>query len=186
MQSENARRMNLDMQENESNPNGTRLQRIQKISRLLKFCVLIYLIVPLFFVAAHHRNQGEVSHTISVFGDTYVSFRDVPFAILVLSVISFGLYFFGVVSFYRLLGLYEKGIIFSTANVLQMKKVGSSLLGYGIMAAAANIIHIGELVIPLALMKLFSPWILVGGTIYIIAWIMDEGRKIQEEQALTV
>jgi hypothetical protein len=31
-----------------------------------------------------------------------------------------------------------------------------------------------------------SPWIVVGGAIYIVAWIMDEGRKIQEEQELTV
>jgi hypothetical protein len=31
-----------------------------------------------------------------------------------------------------------------------------------------------------------SPWIVVGCAIYLVAWIMDEGRKMQEEQELTV
>jgi len=96
-------------------------------------------------------------------------------------------YLLGVIFFYRLLCLYEKGEIFSGANVSEMKKLGSCLAGYGILAVAANVIYAGGIIFPLVLLEGFvSPWIIIGGTIYIVAWIMDEGRKIQEEQELTV
>jgi hypothetical protein len=72
-----------------------------------------------------------------------------------------------------------------------MKKLGTYLAGYGILAVAANVIfnviYVGEIIFPLLLLEGFvSPWIIVGAAIYIAAWIMDEGRKIQEEQELTV
>jgi hypothetical protein len=33
---------------------------------------------------------------------------------------------------------------------------------------------------------LFSPWLIAGCLTIIIAWVMDEGQKIQVEQELTV
>jgi hypothetical protein len=68
-----------------------------------------------------------------------------------------------------------------------MRKMGSYLVGYGILALSANIVYVGSIIFPSVLLEgVASPWIVAGGAVYIIAWIMDEGRKIQEEQELTV
>lgn len=170
-----------------------RLNRIQKISRILKVCVLFYLLFRLCFLVftfkSIHLPSGMLS--VSAFDVTItgppVWNVDLPLALSWAA--SAVIYLLGVISFYRLLCLYEKGIFFSAVNVSEMKRLGSYMAVYAILAAASDAIFTIILTRGLRwmlLMEAFSPWILVGGAIYIIAWIMDEGRKIQEEQALTV
>jgi hypothetical protein len=58
---------------------------------------------------------------------------------------------------------------------------------YGLLAFLAGLVYIGGFVLPWMLLDaVTSPWIVVGCAIYLVAWIMDEGRKMQEEQELTV
>ncbi|MGA2244401.1 MAG: DUF2975 domain-containing protein [Verrucomicrobiota bacterium] len=98
-----------------------------------------------------------------------------------------GLYLLGVISFYRLLCLYEKGVIFSAANVSQLKNLGSYLVAYGVIGFVATQVAAGGFAFPWSLLEIVaSPWVVVGGAIFLVAWVMDEGRKIQEEQELTV
>jgi Protein of unknown function (DUF2975) len=166
---------------------GSRLNRIQKISRILKACVLIYFVVPLCALAFNFKSFHLTNGMVSIFNHPYATASDIPATMIVLSAVGAGVYLLGVISFYRLLCLYEKGVIFSEANVLEMKRLGSYLAGYGILAIAAAVIYTGEITLPWTLLDVVaSPWIVVGGAIYIVAWIMDEGRKIQEEQELTV
>ena len=107
---------------------------------------------------------------------------------IALWILGSGIYIFGVICFYRLLGLYEKNVIFSAANVAEMKKLGGCLVGYGLIGIAASVLQFKEGVrISWILINIVdSPWLMVGGAIYMVAWIMDEGRKIREEQELTV
>jgi hypothetical protein len=164
-----------------------RLNRIQKISRILKVCVLFYFIAPLCVLAFNLKSIHLASGMVSVFNHPYASASDIPKPMYLLCATGTVVYLLGVISFYRLLCLYEKGVIFSGANVSEMKKLGSYLAGYGILAVAANIVYAGGIVFPWVLLEgVASPWIVIGGAIYIVAWIMDEGRKIQEEQELTV
>jgi hypothetical protein len=178
------------MNANEISPKASpRLSRIQKISRILKACVLFYFIAPLCILALNLNIVGP-AHTygaILIFNHPYRSVSDISLPMSLLWATGMAVYLLGVVSFYRLLCLYEKGVIFSEANVSEMKKLGSCLAGYGILAIAASVIYARGIIFPLVLMEGFvSPWFVVGGAIYIVAWIMDEGRKIQEEQELTV
>jgi len=84
-------------------------------------------------------------------------------------------YLLGVISFYRLLWLYEKGAIFSGANGSGNEKLGSYLAGYGILAIAANVIYLGGIIFPWVLLEgIASPWIVVGGAIYNCC--LDHGR----------
>ena len=124
---------------------------------------------------------------VSIFNHPYANASDIPAPMIVLFAIGGGINLLGIISFYRLLNLYEKGVIFSGANVSEMKRLGTYLAGYGILAVAASVIYAGGIALPWVLLEgIASPWIVVGGAIYIVAWIMDEGRKIQEEQELTV
>ena len=164
-----------------------RLQRIQKISRILKACVLIYFVVPLCAVDFDLKSLHVASGMVSIFNHPYASVSDIPAPTMVLAAIATGIYLLGMIAFYRLLNLYEKGVIFSEANVRELKRLGTYLAVYGILAVTANAIYIGGIAIPWTLLDFVSsPWIVVGGAINIVAGIMDEGRKIQEEQELTV
>jgi hypothetical protein len=166
---------------------SSRLTRIKKVSRILKVCVLFYFVAPLCVIAFNLKSIHSASGMVSIFNHPYASASDIPKPMYLLCATGTVVYLLGVISFYRLLCLYEKGVIFSKANVSEMKKLGSYLAGYGILAVAANVIYLGGFVFPWVLLEGFvSPWIVVGGAIYIVTWIMDEGRKIQEEQELTV
>jgi len=176
------------MKANEISPKASpRLNRIQKISCILKVCVLFYFVVPLCALAFNLKSLHLAPGMISIFNHPYASALDIPPVMFVFSALGTVAYLLGVISFYRLLCLYENGVIFSVANVSEMKKLGSYLAGYGILAVAANVTYTGGIVFPWVVLEgIASPWIVVGGAIYLVARIMDEGRKIQEEQELTV
>ncbi|MGD0743811.1 MAG: DUF2975 domain-containing protein [Verrucomicrobiota bacterium] len=94
-----------------------------------------------------------------------------------------------VIAVYRLLGFFEKGVIFSAANTSQIRRLGWLAIAYALLKACAPIFcsNHGLISVPAMLINfLFSPWFFAGCFIIIITWIMDEGRKIQEEQELTV
>jgi hypothetical protein len=168
-----------------------RLYRIQKISRILKVCVLLYFVKPLCVVLAFKLKSiwsiHLASSMVSIFNHPYANASDIPAPMMVLFAIGTGIRLLGAISFYRLLNLYEKGLIFSAANVSEMKRLGIYPAGYGILAVASTVIYYRQILLPWTLLDVvLSPWVVAGMAIYIVAWIMDEGRKIQEEQELTV
>jgi Protein of unknown function (DUF2975) len=175
--------MNADEISSKTSP---RSNQIQKISRILKVCVLVYFLVPLCLVAVNFKSLHIASGMVSIFNHPYASVSDIPAPMYVLGAIAMGIYLLGTISFCRLLTLYEKNVIFSAANILEIKRLGACLAGYGILAVAANAIYADGITLLTLLDFVSSPWIVGGGAINLIAWIMDEGRKIQEEQALTV
>jgi Protein of unknown function (DUF2975) len=84
----------------------------------------------------------------------------------------------GLIILNRLFKLYERSSFFAVGNVRFIKILGLVVTGDGLIQT------ILELLSPhgsLEFDKLF-----LGGMIILIAWIMDEGRKIREEQELTV
>jgi hypothetical protein len=162
------------------------LNRIQNISRTLKICVLAYFVAPLGFMALSFKSLHVATGMVSIFNQPYASVSDIPVPMYVLYAIGMGIYLLGAISFYRLLNLYEKAVIFSEANVREIKRLGTYLACYGILAVTASAFYIGGIT-PFTLLDFAcSPWIVGGGAINLVAGIMDEGRKIQEEQELTV
>jgi len=175
------------MNANEISPKANpRLNRIQKTSRYLKACVLLYIVVPLCAMTLNFKSLHVTNGMVSVFGLPYASVTDIPAAMYVFCAIGMGIYLLGVISFFRLLNLYGKGVIFSAANVLEIKRLGTCLACYGILAVTAGAIYTGGISLFTLVDFFASPWIVGGGAIHLVGWIMDEGRKIQEEQELTV
>ncbi|MGH7950868.1 MAG: DUF2975 domain-containing protein [Limisphaerales bacterium] len=94
---------------------------------------------------------------------------------------------------YKLFDLYSKGELFTAKIVHNIRRVS---YGYFLMALAGFISRIVSIHFPtteLQVAKIMcSEWqwlftsLFPGFLILFIAWIMDEGRKIQEEQELTV
>jgi hypothetical protein len=186
------------MNANEISPKAdARLNRIKTISRVLKVLLLPFLLCLVgsgyLKPFAHRTPDGYVW---LVWG-TYSTFSDAPLVAKMVAVLAAGVFLAAGITCYQLLNLYEKGIIFSARNVQLLGRIGYLAFGYGLL----NVWGPVPLMIWYAWMQshsplnsvlwkilesFSSPWIIGGLFVVVIARIMDEGRKIQEEQELTV
>ncbi len=162
------------------------IERIRKISRILKGLFLIYFLVLVCVVAMSVRLQtGE--RTWTVYGVTYGEFSSVPLKMRLLGLLGLGLFLFAAVTLFQLLNLYEKGVVFSLNNVLLYKRLGHLIFGYGLLNICAPVVDSGTLEIWTFLLGAScSPGVIIGLIVIMIASIMQEGCKIKEEQELTV
>jgi hypothetical protein len=143
-----------------------RMNRIKKIIAVIRWLIsatVIYILVVGLFVLADLAgihimpSGGQISFSP---GSTYSAPFKIPPAVLVLAFLRISLFFAGQnVRYIRLLGW------FLLSDWVIERVLDAVAYGWGY-------IRIGEL--------------LLGLLIVLIAWVMDEGRKIQEEQELTV
>src|SRR5450631_4020239 len=174
------------MNANEISPKfNVRMNRIKKVIAVIRFlissAVILGVVFGLFFLADLFG--------YSVFGTgvkisfspllTYTSPFKIPVIVLVLGFVRAGLFFAGVLVLFWLLDLFEAGKFFAAQNVQHIKLLGFLVIGDWVVtkildtfAGSGVEISFGQLV--------------VGLLVILISWIMDEGRKIQEEQELTV
>jgi hypothetical protein len=167
---------------NSAQSRPVRLARIRNASLLIRlflgfglligiYSVLAFLFGWPFFSQAHARMT--VAH-----GHVYGSPAEMPPALLAWSLVKVGLDLASAAVLYALFSLYGRGILFSARNVLYLRFQGYYLiLGYIIDYQIKGTLRDMDL----SLTPVFA-----GLMIIFIAWIMDEGRKIQEEQELTV
>jgi hypothetical protein len=167
------------MNVNENSPRtDSRLQRIKKTSRVLQSVFLLYFgLFPLVLLAEHFRE-------LEGFG----TLRAIPVGLKIYAGLCAIIYMLAGMTFSRLLELYEKGIFYAAQNILQIRRLGKLAIYYGLVCGWRTLMdnHTVEFPVLLPLNILLSPWLILGGVILIIAWVTDEGRKIQEEQQLTV
>jgi hypothetical protein len=98
-------------------------------------------------------------------------------------------------SLFKLFGLYQQGLVFTTANIQCIKNIGTVLLAW----IALKLLY--PLVVTLVLrfsgasdtlalyMSLGSDelrLLLIGLVIYVIAWIMNEATSLHQEQELVI
>jgi|LakMenEpi03Aug12_release.lakeMendotaPanAssembly.Ray.scaffolds.fasta_scaffold269776_2 hypothetical protein len=90
---------------------------------------------------------------------------------------------------------YEQGEIFSFVNVTYYKKLGYSVFAWVITDKIVDVLisiiltyqnAVGQRQIAVRLGSADLIALAVGGLIILIAWIMNEGHKLNEEQALTI
>ena len=120
----------------------------------------------------------------------FSKFSDIPAGLKLLYALAEGIFLLAVVSFYRLLNLYEQGTVFSLANVRLYKWLGCLAVGYGLLEACAPMIRSDVDIFRHLEIFLFevagSPWIIGGLFVVMISLIMKEACKLREEQELTV
>jgi len=163
-----------------------RLNRIKVVSELLKVlsfvCFLFFGLCTLGEIGLW-LGQGAVMKDAGnpIFAPQYHNIENIY---LVVSSATFGLLaWFG----FKLFRLYERGHLFSPGNINYLRKIAGTafLLACETSLATAfkNPNHLAEELSTWAtLVTLAVPAFLI----LFFAWIMDEGRKIQEEQELTV
>ena len=94
-----------------------------------------------------------------------------------------------------LFGYYENGLVFTEQNVDCFRSLGRGLIAWVICNVGRNMLLSivltlsnppGQRLIAIGLYSADFVGIFVGIIILIIAWVMDEARKIQEDQALII
>ena len=160
-----------------------RQNRIRIVSRIFRLLILISFLLPLFFAVGIYFGwvgvlPGVTKLEISP-NQIYKWPFEIPNDVLALALVRLGLFGFGALVLNNLFRLYERGIFFSSKNVNYIR-----FLGYYLMIDWAVVIQLDELSHGIVRLTFTKPCISL--LIIFIAWIMDEGRKIQEEQELTV
>ena len=176
-----------------------RLNRIKTASRVLKVLLLLYFLclgyLGWFFPFVQRMPDGRwwVS---GAFTDTL---SEAPLDAMLMVLLGIGVLVAAVVTCYQLLSLYEKGIIFSARNVQLLGRIGLLAVSFGLLRACGpaliEALHqwtdtmssspLNSLLLTVCWL-LSSEWIIGGLFLVLVSRIMDEGRKIQEEQELTV
>lgn len=179
------------MNANEITPKiNTRMNRIQKASKgirlilqyglpvLILIPMLVIVLLPTYGITAPREYLLKLSHSTTP-TDKTAAHSPNQF-LMIANLVIFG---FAFRTGLKLLRLFEKGILFHRETVRCIKILGGLTIISGVI----------ELIFQIALPNPEGRMMITGfGNffegffIFFIAWIMDEGRKIQEEQELTV
>jgi hypothetical protein len=167
---------------NVANPHAARLQRIHSASCWVQFLMVIGFVLSCYSLLAFFmgwpffsepRARMVISHS-----HIYTAPADMPDSIFYLWLVQILWGGFGFWVVFALFGLYRQGILFSARNVRHIRSLGYYLIvnwaiEYQMQGALRD-------------MDLSTNSLFVGLLIIFVSWIMDEGRKIREEQELTV
>ncbi len=113
----------------------------------------------------------------------------------VVTMLPSGVGVYGVYCLKCLFALYEKGQVFQAQNVYwykQLSRVFLWLCGVGFLSRGLLSVVLtlhqppGQRMLALSISSEDLNLLVLGGILAVIAWVMDEGRKLQEEADLTV
>ena len=173
-------------------------ERIQRISRRLAgLCVLlaigVLVAVVLYWTLADATSMGwRWLGGITEPRELTPAVRIVGLAAMLLPVAAV---IAGLLHLRRLFRLYSGGLMFGAKNVAALRGVGWSCISFG----AAQVLFrplvsvgltafnpAGQRVVTVGVDTGTVVALVLGGVFLVITWVMDEARKIDEEQALTV
>jgi Protein of unknown function (DUF2975) len=159
-----------------------RLTRIRNASMVVQVLVIIGFAMTVYGVLAFFMGWRFFSEShIRVFvGEhhIYTSPADMPGEVYGLWLVKMLWSTVCYTALFLLFNLYQRGVLFSARNVSLIRALGYYLLvdwiiDYQMQGALRD-------------MQLSTNSLFIGLLIIFVSWIMDEGRKIQEEQELTV
>jgi len=161
---------------------NSRLSRIRTASRIFQSLIGLTLLSGVYyFLAFLFHWPFFTEHKIRIFvapGRVYDSPTEIPPDIFDLWLVKMALAIASMGALFALFQLYARGILFSARNVQLIRFFGYWLiLDWFVDFEMQDALH------PMASSM---TTIFVGLIIILLAWIMDEGRKLQEEQELTV
>jgi Protein of unknown function (DUF2975) len=174
------------MNANEISPKADmRMNRIKKVITIIRFLISSTVILGVVFgllFLADLLGYPIVGPGVKISFSpllTYTSPFKIPAIVLVLGFIRVGLFFAGILILFWLLDLFEAGKFFAAQNVQYIKLLGFLVIGDWVVTKILDAFAKSG-------MQISFGQLAVGLLVILISWIMDEGRKIQEEQELTV
>jgi hypothetical protein len=175
-------------------------ERITKVSRRFRLiCIGLIFILPLlgalfwiFFNQLYAMAGPMIPLPVRLYHDLTAKTRF--FAFLV-DLLPLGVTLYGLTRLRNLFRLYEEGSIFTEATVNCFRSLGRTLIAWVACDVISNTLlsivltignSPGRRMITVGLNSGECTGLFVGAVVLIISWVMDEARKMQDEQALII
>ncbi|WP_126456826.1 DUF2975 domain-containing protein [Sulfuriflexus mobilis] len=173
------------------------LMRIQRVSRRFRLLfsalvVILPLLSLIYWLGFNHFPQEFVPLPIRVEAELSLLARLLGF---VISMLPIGVVIAAMYILAKLFNLYEKGIVFASPTVKCFRQLGwvlmfwvlASLLYLPMLSGVVTSVNPpGQRLIAAQLGLSDFVILLMGAIVVLISWVMDEARKLEEEQAHTV
>lgn len=189
------------------------MEKIARVSLFIRLLIILVasintIVIAVAIITQSESNSAELSFEASqsyisqvvslpesskVFAQELLSEGFNSYAIILIPELLF--YLFIYLSLITLFGLYQRGGIFTTSHIKQLRNIGTCLLVWPVF----------DLLYPILLTLLFRSSglsdslplvfsigsdqflkLLIGLIIFVISWIMMEGQRLQQEQELTI
>jgi len=180
------------------------LDNLSKIKRLSKnfhlLLSIILFLVPLYYVFYWSliNHLPETLITVNTLSKPLIP-HDLPvklqFAGFFVSLLPLSALTYGLVNIRKIFSFYRQGVIFTFEHVSLFRKTAKALLFWVVFSivyeSAKNVLFTlgnppGSRIINVGLGSAGITTLIVGGIVFLIAWVMDEGRILTEENELTV
>ena len=175
--------------------------RIQKVSeKFYLFFTILIVLMPLynilFWMFINYLPETLITvNTTPVPLANYELPLTIRFIGLLASFLPLSARIYGIVNLRRIFALYRKNIIFSYAHVECFRKSGVALILWmvagmvyksisGVLLTLGN--PPGQRVLKVEFSSADFTALVIGLLILVISWVMEEARKLEEEQALTI
>ena len=180
---------------------------MDNLSRITKFSKNIYLflsfllvVIPLYYVSywlfINYLPESFINVNIH---PTPLIPNELPIKLQIIgffiSLLPFSALIYVITNIRKLFSFYKEGMIFSFEHVSLFKQTAKALVLWAIFSiiyeSAKSVIFSvgnapGSRVLKVGLSSAEITTFVIGGIVFIIAWVMDEGRILNEEKELTV
>ncbi|USG60685.1 DUF2975 domain-containing protein [Sneathiella marina] len=164
---------------------------------ILSLCIVI---IPVYYLSFWFLiNNTDFPLDAITTGATPIEPRTLPTEILAAgylsSIFPLTVLVFVLLSLRKIFQLYKKGIVFSLEHVALFKKTAKLLVFWVLVSIAYESVKSvlfslenppGEKVLSIGFGSDEVTVILVAAFVYVIAWVMDEGRALAEENEMTI
>ncbi|MCF6210879.1 MAG: DUF2975 domain-containing protein [Gammaproteobacteria bacterium] len=174
------------------------IKRIQRVSgRFCRFFMALMFLIPLLNVlywVSFNDLPAELTADLPALASQPLS----PFFLalaLAVSLIPISVALYGIMILKRLFSLYENAVVFSVENVRCFRRLGYTLIAWviasmvftmliSIIISAGNPPGERVMVAQFGFSDLFA--LISGAIVVLISWVMEEGCRLENEQAYTV
>jgi hypothetical protein len=177
------------------------LSKLKKFSKsFYRFLSFLLIVIPLYYILywTFINHIPETLITVNVPSTPLIP-HELPVKLQVMGFISSLLplcaLIYGLVNIRKLFSFYKKGVIFSFEHVIIFKNTAKALVLWVVLSiiyeSAKSVLFSfgnppGSRVINVGFSSAEITTLVVGGIVFIISWVMDEGRILTEEKELII
>jgi len=162
-----------------------RMNRIQKISKflrlILQYGILLWIFFGLLLALLAEHGVKVPSFSKSSWSAPVLAGTDLYYIFPLYSCLLLVIFLFWYQIVVKLFGLFERGVLFTAETVRCIQILGGIYFARFFLELIFQYLVLNPVLIRSRLSDLFT-----GFFIFFIGWLIDEARKIQEEQELTV
>lgn len=177
------------------------LPRIKKLSQNFHLLITALLaVIPLYYIIywAFINHLPETFVTVNIDSEPLIPN---PLSIklqltgFIISLLPLSALMYGLMNIRKLFSFYREGVIFSFEHVNIFRKTSKALIWWVFLSiiyeSAKSILFSvgnppGQGVVNVGISSQQITTLVIAGIVFVIAWVMDEGRILTEEQHLTV